>query len=328
MEQNYIILTENDTSAWEDVTGERYHFPNKYQRLVLTGATVLYYKCAMKDKSFKDQRLSVKQHYFGTARIGNVYPDPAKRGNFFADIIDYVPFEQVVYFKDENDRYFEEGAYLSSNYWRDAAVRKINRTIFERILEHTEFKMRESIPIDTNEEISILVDIIPPNIKDVKYELSAINPLKPKPTKSSNGKNNKSYSRTKSSKKIGDRGEEIVLNYLKDNLNKNEKESLRWLARENEKPGYDLVYLSDENRKVCVEVKATTASSMTEFILTINEWEAAMNEEFYQICLVTQCMGNNPQIYNLGNPVTLEKSNELMKEVASYKMSLVDHNIN
>jgi hypothetical protein len=53
-----------------------------------------------------------------------------------------------------------------------------------------------------------------------------------------------------------------------------------------------------------------------------------MEEEFYNVCLVTKCMSNNPEIYNLGNPVKLEQEGILEKEPLSYKVRLKGKNNN
>lgn len=40
---NYIVLTENDESNWEDQTGVLYHYPPRYKNLITIGAQVDYY---------------------------------------------------------------------------------------------------------------------------------------------------------------------------------------------------------------------------------------------------------------------------------------------
>ena len=31
---NYAIITENDESPWEDITGIQYHFPSRYLKII------------------------------------------------------------------------------------------------------------------------------------------------------------------------------------------------------------------------------------------------------------------------------------------------------
>ena len=45
-----LIITENDVSKWDDITGEQYHFPAKYRNIVLPGREIIYYKGKMKSK--------------------------------------------------------------------------------------------------------------------------------------------------------------------------------------------------------------------------------------------------------------------------------------
>ena len=45
---NYLILTENDESAWDDNTGISYHFPYKYRSVIIEGSEIIYYKSKIK----------------------------------------------------------------------------------------------------------------------------------------------------------------------------------------------------------------------------------------------------------------------------------------
>ena len=120
-------------TRWQDVTGERYHFPNGYRNKVLPGREFVYYKGA--------RRAGGRQspEYFGWGRIGSVYEDPetasepAGRRKWIAEIQDYYEFEDPVPAK-RNGKYIE---LLSesppSNYWRDG-VREITDIAFKGIL--------------------------------------------------------------------------------------------------------------------------------------------------------------------------------------------------
>ncbi|WP_425929982.1 HNH endonuclease [Pseudomonas sp. NyZ201] len=132
-----VVITENDTSQWEDQTGSVYHFPKRYRGLVVEGTEVVYYKGRMKDKAFASARLSRAPHYFGIARIGKVYPDRRdNKGNSFALIENFTPFERAVPAKI-NGGYLETiPANLVNNYWR-IAVRRISQEGYDSILDHT-----------------------------------------------------------------------------------------------------------------------------------------------------------------------------------------------
>lgn len=133
-EKKYAVITENDVSQWNDITGERYHFPSKYKKFLQPGTVVIYYKGWMKDKKFKNQRLDVKAYYFAEAIIGEISRDEdSDKGDFFATIEKYRPFEERLLAK-QPEGYFEEiPSAKTSNFWRDG-VRPITEAIYKRIL--------------------------------------------------------------------------------------------------------------------------------------------------------------------------------------------------
>ncbi|MBP0049835.1 HNH endonuclease [Marinobacterium sp. AK62] len=130
----FAVIAENDESQWSDETGTRYHFPKRYLKYLPEGTQVVYYKGKMKNKRYSDTRLSPAPHYFAIATIASVYADrESSKGDYFADIKDYQPFDQAVLAK-------HEGSYLEtipdnrkSNYWRDG-VRPINQSTYDIIL--------------------------------------------------------------------------------------------------------------------------------------------------------------------------------------------------
>jgi putative restriction endonuclease len=130
----HAVITENDTSVWEDQTGLVYHFPKRYLSILSQGTQVLYYKGSLKHAAFRDKRLTDQAHYFGMATIGRVYPDRiSAKGDHFAAIEDYTPFGEPVPNR-LGDEYLEPiPESRRSNYWRDG-VRKISQATYERIL--------------------------------------------------------------------------------------------------------------------------------------------------------------------------------------------------
>ncbi|WP_295721082.1 hypothetical protein [Mucilaginibacter sp.] len=133
----YAIITQNDVSKWDDIEGKKYHFPNKYLRILVPGTKIIYYKGVLKDKAFEDQRLSKKAHYFGLAEIGAIKIDPENPKNSFCDFKDYTRFKTAIYFIDaKTNKYFEKTPpSRESNYWRDG-VREITKDIYESILKN------------------------------------------------------------------------------------------------------------------------------------------------------------------------------------------------
>jgi len=114
---NYIVITENDESKWDDQTGVKYHYPTKYKGMIKEGNIVVYYKGRLRDVEFQTKRLSNEPHYFGTGVIGNIEQELGTK-NYFASIIEFKLFNEAVPFK-ENDRYLELKANdLKVNYFR------------------------------------------------------------------------------------------------------------------------------------------------------------------------------------------------------------------
>ena len=85
---NYIVITENDESQWDDQTGVKYHYPPKYKGKIKEGTIVVYYKGRIKDVAFQTKRLSNEPHYFGTGVIGNIEQESGTK-NYFATILDF-----------------------------------------------------------------------------------------------------------------------------------------------------------------------------------------------------------------------------------------------
>ena len=135
---NYIVLTENDESNWEDETGVLYHYPTRYQKLVNVGTRVVYYKGKIKDNSFQTKRLSNQPHYFGTGIIESIIPDSNSKKNLFAPIADFKLFNEAVAFKGE-DGYLENKANeVSFNYFRGNGVRALSESEFNNIVNKSD----------------------------------------------------------------------------------------------------------------------------------------------------------------------------------------------
>lgn len=131
----YIVITENDSSLWQDKTGELYHFPSRYLKLLQKGNSLLYYKGRQRDEAYSSIRLTKEPHYFGIAKVGRIHKDvDSLKNDYFAEIIDFTPFSRPVGIKNNQGEYLE---YISSNrttnYWRDG-VREISQQIFEKII--------------------------------------------------------------------------------------------------------------------------------------------------------------------------------------------------
>ena len=131
----FAVIAENDVSKWNDDTGVLYHFPKQYKKVLAPGTKVVYYKGALKDKAFESQRLAKEPHYFGTAEIGEHYPDlESSKGDLFCLIENYQPFDQAVIAKLRKGEYLEPiPENKKSNYWRNGA-RPITKDTYENIV--------------------------------------------------------------------------------------------------------------------------------------------------------------------------------------------------
>ncbi|NDV93092.1 restriction endonuclease [Alteromonas sp. 345S023] len=134
----YTVITENDESKWADETGALYHFPKRYEKHLIAGTQVLYYKGKLKKIQYRNVRLSDSPHYFGVARVGKVYKDgKSSRGDLFATIIEYSPFEEPVLAKIDGGYLEQIPASKKVNYWRDG-VRPINKRVFESVCDRAD----------------------------------------------------------------------------------------------------------------------------------------------------------------------------------------------
>jgi predicted HNH restriction endonuclease len=116
---DYAVIAQNDTSAWDDVKGDLYHYPATYQAILTPGCRIVYYKGRMLDRIYASERLSPQPHYFGVGVVGESILDPSStKKDRYCEILEYQEFEEAVPAK-------VDGAYLenipesrTSNYWR------------------------------------------------------------------------------------------------------------------------------------------------------------------------------------------------------------------
>ena len=107
----------------------------------------------------------------------------------------------------------------------------------------------------------------------------------------------------KRAKEIGDRAEELVYHWLRDNRPGVLRDSVDWLAQRGETPGWDIEYTDQSGARIAVEVKGTTVARYTSIELTANEWNAAGAErDKYMIALVTSAFAQEPGIAMLRDP--------------------------
>jgi predicted HNH restriction endonuclease len=134
---NYTVITENDSSQWNDETGAIYHYPSRYQKFLQPGTKVIYYKGKMRDKIFLNKRMTTQPHYFGIAEVGKFYKDSnSEKNDFYCQIENFIPFSKSVLIKIA-DQYVESiPESRKINYFRDG-VRPIDKLTFDKIVSHS-----------------------------------------------------------------------------------------------------------------------------------------------------------------------------------------------
>jgi putative restriction endonuclease len=160
----HTVIAENDESQWEDETGVLYHFPKRYEKYLISGTEVIYYKGKLKNTKFRDKRLSDDPHYFAKAVIGNIYSDKeSSKGDLFATIVGYSSFEIPIFAKTDGEYIEVIPDSQKTNYWRNG-VRPINTSIYEKILLSLK-------PDQISEPLSGYE--IPEEVNDTNYELQS-----------------------------------------------------------------------------------------------------------------------------------------------------------
>ena len=148
---NYAIIADNEIRKsvyfYDNLTGDHYTFPHKYKSWLKEGTIVIYYK-SKRQKGEHRGRLSEDAHYFGVARIDDVYY-LSKEGNnnmYVAQITGYVPFKKAVPFRKDNGRHYERDATSwDIQSWRNG-VRQIDEDIYQAILNDSGLSTLPSFP--------------------------------------------------------------------------------------------------------------------------------------------------------------------------------------
>ncbi len=148
----FAVITQNDESVWNDIKGDIYHYPNKYKNILTPGCKVIYYKGGLKNKIYKEDRLSSDPHYFGVGIIGDsILDSDSGKNDRYCEILKYKEFEKAVPNKI-NGNYLETiPPSKKGNYWRDG-VRVINKATYANILKHTKLSNYSPKIPDINEE--------------------------------------------------------------------------------------------------------------------------------------------------------------------------------
>lgn len=304
-----IVLVENEVTAgghydhWQDVTGERYQFPNQYRNKVLPGRQFVYYRGVRR----ADGRRGTAE-YFGSGVIGNVELDTsgepattAARRKWICDIDDYVPFPVPVPAKT-GDRFIET---IPQNFWA-VAVRDLPDAAYHEIIRSAGFP-----PVAAAVEARPALDLPPIELVTPQSAISTLLALTQPKTERGPTTGRTSVRRSPFSTAIGRRGEEAVIKHLRSTLSPREAATIRWVSDSGETPGWDIEYKSGSDL-MCIEAKATSGPALPTIELTAGEWIAAETyRERYLLALVSEVRTQAPQIEYIPDPFGLVAGGKL-----------------
>jgi hypothetical protein len=152
--------------------------------------------------------------------------------------------------------------------------------------------------------------------------------LLPKPAETINRKNGKTdyEKKTRINKKLGDRGEKIVMDLEKSRLSKAGRNDLvnkiDRVSLKSDALGYDIISFDEDGTERYIEVKATRSSvGVANFFFTANELQAAQENKNYYIYMVYEVTTDKPKVWAIKNPFNPENKN-IIKTPINYKITI------
>lgn len=133
-------------------------------------------------------------------------------------------------------------------------------------------------------------------------------------------------------KKLGDRGEKVVMDFEVARLEKLRKFDLALkvdrVSLKSDSLGYDILSFDVDGKERYIEVKATRAKvGDANFFLTINELRTAQENKNYYIYLVYDILSKEPKIWIINNPFNPENKNVNIEPI-NYKVSIkIDYSL-
>lgn len=293
---------------WDDLAGERFHFPNTYRHKVQSGLPFVYYRGTRRAGG-----KSGTPEYFGTGRIGHIWRDTAagtpsgRRQRWYCSIIDYLPFVTAVPWTIDG----HEIETIPRNVFRNA-VRDLPFATFRRILTLSGVTgvavpdafvsmpaLNSVVPVAASKDTSLLA---PPSTESRAMTGEVVQ-----------GR------RSRQAVQIGRRAELVGVKFLK-RLTPAPAE-VTDIAGRGETPGWDLEYRNAAGDRVLVEVKGTSASRFAAIEITANEWRAAATmRERYVLMLVADSLSRQPVIELIWDPVGKHELGEVSVEPAVLRL--------
>jgi Protein NO VEIN, C-terminal len=303
-----LVLVENEVRVreahdWNDCTGQYYHYPHKYYNMIVPGQPFVYYRGKLRSGG-----VSGTPEYFGFGTIDAIYPDPMNKDwesktkqRWYCSIANYQVFTHPLPAKKQDGSYYEE--VIKVNHWRDG-VRSLWPDRLASILRESGSATQRPMATTSSSAISLPMDslLVPWNGKAKVPHWNTGGPTTP-------------------TKEIGDLGELIALKHLKEVLPILVANTLRWTARDGDKPGWDIEYVNESDDLVALEVKSTTGARHIGIELTANEWRAAERmRDRYNLVLVTMCRTDSPRICIVSDPWGLWKNGLLEVTPTSFRL--------
>jgi hypothetical protein len=132
--------------------------------------------------------------------------------------------------------------------------------------------------------------------------------------------------RSKKFKRIGDRGEQIVLRaerqFLKKNGKKNLADLVDQISERDDSVGYDIKSYELDGTEKLIEVKSTLRKIVkSNIFLSANELQVAENEENYYFYIIYEVGTKRPKIWKVKGSDLLNDSN-IVKEPILYKLNM------
>lgn len=127
-------------------------------------------------------------------------------------------------------------------------------------------------------------------------------------------------------RKLGDRGEKIVIDLEKKRLNDAGRNDLSnkidRVSLKSDALGYDILSFETDGMKRFIEVKATRSKvGSTSFFFTANELRTAMENDNYFIYLVYDVVSESPKVWALSNPFNPENKN-IVKTPINFRITI------
>lgn len=282
MDTKFRILDQHRKgSTWSgDVVGKRYHFPRKYRKLLdQPGLRFIY----------NEPKKRGKWVFYGCGRIGKITPDPNNPDHFFAELLEYEPFVNLVSAGDSVGTPRETKPYYNVQ----NAVRRVSPQLFQALC------MEGGVDVVRGTEHS---QVLVPS-------LFLAHKIYSKERKPAAGKKRATHSvftsdqfdeREERLRDLGEKAQLMALRAERQRVQAAGHGSQVLLVEDvSDEParGYDILSAEPTGQPRHIEVKAARRSGEeVSFIVSANEWEQSRELPNYWFYLVFNVESSAPDI--------------------------------